>query len=170
MITGAASAVPINYLGTLSSGQVAFGFVTLPADGNGFDNPETWQWWNFFAAAGDFITVDVDRTEAAPDMVSSAFFGLPTDTNPMIDIFDTPAGATLMAFGDDNVDDAFGGPFGDPLYSFTAPSTGWYSVAVGNFLGAGSGGYQIVITGQTPTPGAAAVLGLGGLILSRRRR
>lgn len=170
LVAGVASADPINYIDTLSDGEVAFGFVVLPGDGSGFDNPETWEWWNFFATAGDSITIDVDRTEANPDMVSSCFFGLPTDTDPMLDINDTPAGATFVAFGDDDEDDGFGGPFGDPLYGFTAASTGWYSIAVGNFLGAGSGGYQIVVTGQTPTPGTAAVLGLGGLVLTRRRR
>lgn len=172
----AVSATPINYLDTLTSGEVQTGFITLPGDGNGNDNPETWQWYNFYATAGDFITVDVDRLEANPDMVSATHFAgasLPTDSAPMTTITGTgaPAGAVWVAGGDDNEDDGFGGPFGDPLYSFNAASSGWYTVVVGNFLGDGSGEYQIVVTGQTvPAPGAAAILGLGGLMVTRRRR
>ncbi len=175
LVAATATADPINYLGNLADGDVGFGRVTLPGDGSGFDNPETWDWWSFFAFAGDNITVDVDRLEANPDMVSATFFGgaaLPTDSDPMLTVFDTPAGATFVASGDDDEDDGFGGPFGDPLYSFTATDTGWYAVVVANFLGAGDGDYQIVVTGQSiPAPGSAfALLGLGGLTMMRRRR
>ncbi|KAA0214658.1 MAG: hypothetical protein DYG94_08090 [Leptolyngbya sp. PLA3] len=174
LAAGVASADPINYLDTLSDGEVGAGWAVLPTDGNGSDNPETWEWWNFYAVAGDLITIAVNRTSAAPDMVSSAHFAgasLPTDSSPMMTIFDSPAGTTFAGSGDDNVDDGFGGPFGDPLYSFSASGTGWYAVAVGNFLGSGSGGYTIVITGQTPTPGSAvALLGVGGMAMLRRRR
>jgi len=176
LASGLALADPINYIDTLSDGEVGTGFVVLPPDGNGNDNPETWEWWNFYAQAGDFITVDVDRTEPNPDMVSATFFAgnsLPTDSSPMTTITGGigPSGTTFVASGDDDEDDSFGGPWGDPLYSFTAASTGWYAVVVGNFLGDGSGGYQIVVSGQTPAPGSAiALLGVGGLAMTRRRR
>lgn len=176
MAAGLASADPINYLDTLSSGEIQTGFITLPGDGNGNDNPETWHWYNFYAMAGDFITVDVDRLVAAPDMVSATHYAgnsLPGDSAPMTTITGTvgPAGTVWVAGGDDNEDDGFGGPFGDPLYSFNAASTGWYTVVVGNFLGAGGGDYRIVVTGQTPAPGSAvALLGVGGMAMLRRRR
>lgn len=176
LVGGAASADPINYLDTLSHGEVRTGFITLPGDGNGNDNPETWHWYNFYAMAGDFITVDVDRLEANPDMVSATHYAgaiLPTDSAPMTTITGGigPAGTVWVAGGDDDEDDGFGGPWGDPLYSFNATSTGWYTVVVGNFLGLGGGNYQIVVTGQTPTPGSAvALLGVGGLAMARRRR
>jgi len=175
-----ASATPINYEGQLLNGVAGFGRVTLPADGNGNDNPETWDWWYFYACQGDNITVDPDRLEANPDLVSSTFFAgasLPADSAPMTTITGSffggtsPAGTTQVAGGDDDEPDGFGGPWGDPLYSFTAAGTGWYAVVVGNFLGAGTGDYQIVVTGNCiPAPGSAvALLGLGGLV-SRRRR
>ena len=177
LVAATATADPINYLGNLADGDVGFGRITLPDDGNGNDNPETWDWWSFFATAGDFITVDVDRLEANPDMVSATMFGgasLPTDSDPMTSITGgvAPAGSSYIASGDDNEDDPFGGPFGDPFYSFTAADTGWYAVVVGNFLGAGDGDYQIVVTGQhIPAPGSAvALLGFGGLTMLRRRR
>ena len=176
LVAAAASADPINYLGNLADGDVGLGRITLPGDGNGNDNPETWDWWTFFATAGDNITVDVDRLEPNPDMVSATFFGTGADSNPMTQIAGgsatPPAGMTWVAGGDDDEDDGFGGPFGDPLYGFVAGSTGFYSVVVGNFLGAGDGDYQIVVTGQTiPAPASAlALLGLGGLTMTRRRR
>jgi MYXO-CTERM domain-containing protein len=177
LVIGTAAADPINYLGNLADGDVGLGRITLPGDGNGQDSPETWQWWSFFATAGDSINVDVDRLEANPDMVSATMFGgasLPGDSDPMTTILGgvAPAGSSYIASGDDDEDDGFGGPFGDPNYGFIAGGTGWYAVVVANFLGAGDGDYQIVVTGQTvPAPGSAvALLGLGGLTMLRRRR
>ena len=177
LVAAAASADPINYLGNLADGDIGSGRILQDPDGNGNDNPALWDWWSFFATAGDNITIDVDRLEANPDMESAAFFAgasLPSDSNPMATLLGGvgPTGTTFVASGDDDEDDAFGGPFGDPLYDFTATDTGWYAVVVGNFLGAGDGDYQIVVTGQTvPAPGSAvALLGLGGLTMLRRRR
>ena len=177
LVVGTASATPINYLGNLADGDIGLGRIVQDPDGNGNDNPALWDWWSFFATAGDTITIDVDRLEANPDMESAAFFAgasLPSDSSPMTSLLGGigPTGTTFMASCDDNEDDAFGGPFGDPLYGFTASGTGWYAVVVGSFLGIGDGDYQIVVTGQTvPAPGSAvALLGLGGLTMLRRRR
>lgn len=175
-----ATAAPINYEGELFDGVAAFGTATLPADGNGNDNPESWDWWYFYACQGDNVTVDPDRLSADADLVSATFYagaGLPADSAPMTSISDSifngtsPAGTTFVAGGDDDEDDGFGGPFGDPNYGFTAAASGWYAVVVGNYLGLATGDYQIVVSGNcVPAPASAvALLGLGGLV-SRRRR
>ncbi len=166
-----AMGVPITYLATLQSGDTVFGDIPLPADGNGVDNPETWDWYRFFAQSGDLVNVEVDRQTGDIDPVSSTFFGQPDDTNPMVTIFDTPAGAVFVASGDDDDPANVPGPWGDPNYSFNIVNTGWYATVVGNFLGdPGPGNYSITIMGQTPEPTALSILALGGLAVLRRRR
>lgn len=171
-LSSAALAVPITYRGELASGVPASGSIPLPADGNGVDNPETWHWYAFYAQAGDSVTIIVDRTSAGIDPASSAFFGLPSDTDPMISLFDTPAGALLMGSGDDNDPPNVGGPFGDPNYTVSITDTGWHSVVVGNFLGLTDdpGNYDITVRGQTPEPATAGLMGLIGMVLARRFR
>jgi hypothetical protein len=170
-----ASAVPIVYEGTLTDGVFGFGNVPLNADGNGNDNPADWEWWNFHAVTGDVVTIEVNRLIGSIDPVSQASFGLAADSSPMLLITDpiAPAGNIWMAGGDDNQPPNVPGPFGDPFYMFVAPSTGFYSVVVGNFLGGSPGApgeYSIVIRGITiPGPASAAVFGLGALALRRRR-
>lgn len=167
-----AMGVPITYLATLQSGDTVLGDIPLPADGNGWDNPESWDWYRFFAEAGNFVNIEVDRLTGDIDPVSSSFFGEPEDTDPMVTIFDTPAGAVFVASGDDDDPPNVPGPFGDPNYSFNIANTGWYATAVGNYLGEpnGPGEYDITITGQTPEPATISLFALGGLALLRRRR
>ncbi len=171
-VAAPALAVPINYLAELSNGVPVAGSIPLNADGNGVDNPEDWDWYRFYAEAGNVVTVTVRRTTAGIDPASSAYLGLPADTNPMTTVFDTPAGATLMGQGDDNLPPNVPGPFGDPEYVFVAPSDGHYSVVVANFLGLFNdpGNYNITVRGITPEPTSALLLGLAGLITARRFR
>lgn len=123
------------------------------------------------SCARDHVNVEVDRLTGDIDPVSASFFGQPEDTDPMVDIFGTPAGAVFVALGDDNDPPNVPGPFGDPNYSFNIANTGWYATVVGNFLGnPGPGEYNITITGQTPEPAALSLLALGSLVLLRRRR
>jgi hypothetical protein len=169
-----ALAVPIVYQGTLTAGVPGLGNVPLNADGNGNDNPADWQWWNFFATAGDNVDIEVNRLVGTIDPVSQASQNLAPDTNPMTTITGatSPAGTVFMGGGDDNEPPNVPGPFGDPRYGFVAPGTGMYSVVVGNFLGGTAGApgdYSITVRGITPEPASFALLGIGALALLRRR-
>jgi MYXO-CTERM domain-containing protein len=182
-LAGLASAASAQYvsMGNLTNGLPQSGSFT-PGFVGGQTTPSTWHLWLFQANAGDAITVSVARTAPALDPVSSAFFGnangaaFPAAGTFILDeaaIMGAIPGLTWVGEGDDNVDDSFGGPFGDPLYNFIAPNSGTYSVFVASFLSSATGvrEYDITVTGSTvPTPGAIALLGLGGLAASRRRR
>jgi hypothetical protein len=168
-------AAPIVYQGQLSNAVPSVGNIPLNADGLGYDNPEDWDWWYLYAEAGNVATVEINRLVSTIDPASSAhrvIAGLPTDTNPMVTIFESPAGTTLLAFGDDEDPPAVTGPFGDPHYSFPATTTGFYTIAVANYAGGtpgAPGDYEIIVTGITPEPASFALLGLGALALIRRR-
>ncbi len=79
-------------------------------------------------------------------------------------IFDNAAGDTVVVF--DAVDQVrFWGFISDtPFTTFTIRQTGFSAG------GSNSDGFTIDDVTYTPTPGAAALLGLGGLMASRRRR
>ncbi len=182
-IAGLASAASAQYvsMGNLTNGASQHGIFPMGSTGDQ-NEPSRWHLWLFQANAGDNITIDVDRTAAALDPVSSAFFGnangaaFPPSGTFILDeaaIMAALPGLSWVGEGDDNEPDGFGGPFGDPLYGFVAPNTGTYSVFVASFLSstAGTREYDITVTGSTvPTPGAIALLGLGGFAASRRRR
>lgn len=180
---GLASAASAQYasMGNLTNGMTQSG--SFPAGFvNGQTTPSSWHLWQFQANMGDNITVSVARTAPALDPVSSTFFGnangaaFPPAGTFILDELAIQAAIPGLVFageGDDNVPDGFGGPFGDPLYNFVAGNTGTYSVFVASFLSSATGvrEYDITVTGSTvPTPGAVALLGLGGLAAMRRRR
>lgn len=140
-----------------------------------FNAPETWQVYTFDANAGDLINVRVSRLAANVDPVATAHFGnlAGADVTPAYDMFDlTDFGVALVGQGDDNVDDPFGGPFGDPDFSFLAPAAGTYTVITHMFGDYPDNlGYEIQVSGSSvPAPGALALAGAGGLLCLRRRR
>ena len=175
-IAGTAGA-QVTILGDLTSGATASGTIT----GGSIDVADAsfWGFWTFSANAGDLINVEVDRTTGGLDPASSVVegnaAGLAFASLTGFSIFDWsgPGLSPTVAFGDDDDPPALPGPFGDPNYSFVAGTTGVYTVAVASFASSGSPpwGYEITVTGSSvPAPGALALLGLAGLIGSRRRR
>ena len=94
-------------------------------------------------------------------------------------LFDGPNGTgTMVAYGDDNIagNNYLGGGFGDPAFSYTALTSGEYTVWVSQYPGFDQGlalAYSVQAVGSTvPLPGTLALLGLGlfGLGVIRRKQ
>jgi hypothetical protein len=135
------------------------------------DNPEDWQWFNFFAETGNNVEIIIDRLTGDIDPVSACYQGLALDDGTMATIGDDPIGATFVESGDDDDPPNVPGPWGDPHYGFAAPADGMYSIVVGNYLGTpgGPGEYTIVVRGITPEPASLGLLAVGALAVFRRR-
>jgi hypothetical protein len=169
-----AGAVPITYLDTLSSGVPVFGTNDqAPANQN---NPVGADYYQFFATSGSAVTVTGIRLAGFYDMSFWLFSGLFTDTDDFGASFDS-GDAPFADFADDELFPAIPGPFGDPQSVFFAPATGWYTVAVTNFLSASGGPpnpYSLVAGGvdNVPEPGTLLLIGSGlaGLAMRRRRQ
>ena len=161
----------ITITGDLTNGATQVGSVT----GSGTGNSAGWGWYTFSANAGDSIAIDVNRLVGDLDPASGCWEGDATGdaVGDFSSIFINGTSLALVGSGDDNVGPNLPGPWGDPSYGFIAPSTGIYSVAVASFASTGQPPYRfdITVTGSTvPAPGAAALLGLGGFVATRRRR
>jgi hypothetical protein len=140
-----------------------------------FNAPNTWQVYTFSANAGDDINIRVSRLVGNADPVASVHFGDLTgaDVTPDYDMFDlSDFGLAFLDYGDDNVDDPFGGPFGDPDFNIIAPADGTYTVITHMFGDyPNDPGYEIQVSGSSvPAPGAMALTACGGALCLRRRR
>lgn len=176
-VATSSQAAVITYGGTLTSGVAQTGSVA-PVGGTQLD-PEQWSYWRFWATSGDSITAQVSRTTGAFDPVAGVFEGLYGDSDDLLPFFDIYGG---LAFGDDETDPPpVFGPYGDPLFSFSAPMTGWYTLAIASGASgidpfASSFGFSVQVDGATgapvPEPAMVGLLGLGlaGVALARRRR
>ena len=173
-----AAADPITYEGTLTSGVTQAG--ELP-DGT-FNDARDANYYRFWATAGDNVVVVVERVDSAMDPLERIYSGLyGSTTDPLLagadNVFDNTA--TFVIAADDEIPNP--GPFGDPRAAFTAPVTGWYTVAVNEWASDpvpndGDYDYQITVRGNTgnpvPEPTMLALLACGacGVVVSRRRR
>jgi hypothetical protein len=175
-VAAQAQAAPIVYAGTLSDGVPANGSNTqIP--GNSV-NPNGADYWQFQATAGDAITVFGDRQTGHYDMAFWIFFGTFGDTTDFGLVFDA-SDPGFIAFADDEDPPNIAGPFGDPRSVFNAPVTGFYTVAVTNFLSNAGPPNPYTLTlniantvSAVPEPASMLLLGSGvaGLIARRRVR
>lgn len=144
---------------------------------NGDRNDQNW--FTFSATAGSLIDIDINRRAAPPDLYATLYFGDVTGVD-----FDTDGsgGLTNAITSDDAENDAHGGPWGDPRFTFTAQSTGTYSFFVTALSCCSSPGavgtaFDVTATGIAPSavplpaglPLLAAALGAFGFARTRRR-
>ncbi len=167
-IAGPATAAPIVYEGTLHNVTPVAG-VNMQVAGSQ-NNPVGADYWQFQASAGSAVTVFGDRQAGHYDMSFWIFSGLFADTNDFGGSFDG-GDAAFSAFGDDQDAPNIAGPFGDPRVAFIAPVTGWYTVAVTNFLSNNQppNPYTLEARG-VPEPMTLSLLGLGLAAAGVRRR
>ena len=148
--TTTSQAALITYTAQLYDGVPVEG-VNLQTAGNS-STPIGATYYSFFATAGDAVTVDGDRLDEHYDMAFWVFSGLFADTDQFGAAFDS-GDPGYIDFGDD--DDEVPGPFGDPRSVFEAPVTGFYTVAVTNFLSSTGppNDFRLTATGVSAAPG-----------------
>lgn len=167
-------AAPITYTATLYDGVPVIGTISQP--NSSASNPVGAVYYSFFANVGAPVVVTGARLSGPYDMSFWVYSGLYSDTTQFGANFSS-AHPNFIAFGDDQLPPNIPGPFGDPLVSFPAPTTGFYTVAVTNFLSNGTPPYDFRLTAtgvssaEIPEPGTWALIGLGlaGLAVLRRR-
>jgi len=176
-----AEAVPIVYVATLQDGVVIAGVNNQDPVPGSYEDPDGATYYRFQATAGNLVTVTGQRQDGFYDMAFWIYSGTYADTDDFGPIFDfTP---DFIEFGDDDLPPALPGPHGDPEVSFNAPNTGWYTIAVTNFLsdpGELPNHFTLVANGiddvtppeAVPEPGTILLLGAGisGIVAKRRRR
>jgi hypothetical protein len=162
-VAGEALAVPITYNEPPLQPGISRAGVNNQTPGNS-DNPVGAEYFRFFANAGSPVTIDGDRLAGHYDMSFWVFSGIFADTNAFGPSFDS-GDPGFIAFADDEQAPAIPGPFGDPFSAFNAPVTGFYTVAVTNFLSSSGppNPFALTATGiaQVPEPGTLLLFGAG---------
>ncbi len=116
-------------------------YLGCPADGTtgeaifrGYSTSDSGNFYSFTGTAGDAISIGVHRTTSAMDPVLQLRLGtVPVGTS----VFTLPP----VGVADDNngIPHGVGGFFADPLLVMVLPTTGEYTLAIWDFIGAGPG-------------------------------
>jgi hypothetical protein len=169
-----ALAAPVAYDGALFRGFTRTGSVPT---GDGWINNRGSEvdYWFFLAATGNMVSIRVHPLDPRLDPAFSFYRGVTTADTSQFSNFDDWGGMTFIDFGA-----TLTGAGTDALWTFTAPSAGLYTIAVGGWdslgcpaCGVASGpyAYAITVTGNVPEPMTLALAGIGmaGLGFVRRK-
>jgi len=169
------SAAIVTALGLAASANAAF---YLESESN--DTQATANFIGSYIAPGDGIVVDGAITSIqAPDVdwftfdtsnatqIVVSVFGRPNSSvgDSYLELFDSSG--TLLAFDDDSNVGLFSS------LEYTTTTGGSWSLKVSKFPGTVDFGYKMIIglnITPIPTPGAASLMAVGGLLVARRRR
>lgn len=114
-------------------------------------DPDQWNYYKFYANAGDEISLTVNRTTCAMDPEFTLWLGTSTYTDGLEFTGGTHPDLTRVIRQDDDFVQALGcGPFRDPtVIDYALPTTGWYTLAVYDNWGdaAGPFEYELVVDG-----------------------
>lgn len=133
----------ISYAGTLCPGVA----VTGACPANSIYDSGQWTYYKFYGVAGASVVVTASRIGCGMDPAFSVFQGT-TTSNDGVNTSDGGPDMTFLGFGDDNLG-ASCGCFGDPYVAITLPATGWYTVAIFDFIGCGDPReYSLTVTGN----------------------
>jgi hypothetical protein len=166
-----AHAAAIHYEGTIAppvatvTGSIGgFGYVREVAAEVDF--------WSFAGLAGSQVSIRGTRLDAGLDPVLDLYFGTTTADDSLFRTGQSWGGLQYLATSDDVIDPP-SGPFGDPFLSFTLPSTGNYTIAIGGGGSDGEGPYRYSLSVQAvPEPESWAMMLIGSCLLGgwlRRR-
>jgi hypothetical protein len=152
---------------TVTSSVGGFGFVRQVASDVDF--------WSFAGIAGGRVSIRGTRLDSGLDPALDLYFGTTTADESLFRTGQSWGGLQFLASADDEVE-SLTGPFGDPLLtSFTLPSTGTYTIAIGGAGSEGEGPYRYslsVLAAPIPEPETWAMFLMGSCLLGgwlRRR-
>jgi hypothetical protein len=153
---------------TVTNSVGGFGFIRQVASDVDF--------WTFAGIAGSRVSIRGTRLDPGLDPALDVYFGTTTADESLFRAGQSWGGLQYLASADDEVQPPTG-PFGDPfLSSFTLPSTGTYTLAIGGAGSEGEGPYRYslsVLAAPVPEPETWAMFLAGSCLLRswlRRRQ
>lgn len=173
-ISAAAASPPISisYEGTIGA---PFGAVGGTVGGTDYVNKiaSGTDFWDFSGTAGDVVDIFGMRLEGGLDLAFTLYQGTTTALESGFEPWGNFGGMTLLTWRDDEWGPIQPGPFADPaLYSFTLPSTGDYTIAIGGIASDDVGPYTYELfvgpegSAPSPVPLPGAVWLLGSALLA----
>jgi prepilin-type processing-associated H-X9-DG protein len=146
---------PITYIGELCGTGPFYG---THGYFRSITNSALWDYYSFYGTAGDLVTIDGDRLSCEMDLSFSLYYGT-TEDNAGVSPSNGGSDMTFIGFADDQqapycTPACFS--YGDPYLSVVLPSTGFYTLAVYDYIGGICSeppyNYRLNITGLAEQP------------------